>query len=62
MPFLSFESNSLSVTAIQKCCVKESLSQGQDCGYSIFSQIKSHQQISIYFYWFYGQKCILQSL
>ena len=27
-----------------------------------FSQIKSHQQISIYFYWFYGQKCILQSL
>ena len=32
MPFLSFESNSLSVTAVQERCLKESLDQSQDCG------------------------------
>ena len=37
-PFLSFESNSLSVTAVQECCVKESLCQSQYCGNSVFSQ------------------------
>ena len=36
--FLSFEGNCLSVTAVQERCVKESLSQIQDCGNSVFSQ------------------------
>ena len=32
MPFLSFESNSLSVTAVQERCLKEFFDQSQDCG------------------------------
>ena len=53
-PFLSFESNSLSVTAVQECCVKESLSQSQYCGNSVFSQsqvISANQHIFILILW-----------
>lgn len=58
--FLLLESNSLSLTAAQQRCVKESLIQSQDCGNSVFSQSKSYLRISIYLYWFYVQYFIDQ--
>ena len=57
--FCSFESNSLSVTAEQERCVKEPLSQSQDCGNSFLLKVKSYLKISIYLYWFYGQEFFL---
>ena len=38
---------SLSVTAIQECCVKKSLCQSQDCGTLVLLKVKSILQISI---------------
>ena len=58
--FLSFKSNSLSMTAVWERCVKESLSRSQDCGNSVLVKIMSYLQISKCLYWFHCHEFILQ--
>ena len=43
--FWSFKSNSLSVTVVQKRCVKESLGQSQDCYNLVLVKVNSSTQI-----------------
>ena len=57
-PFLSFESNSLSLTAIV-ISVKEYLDQSQDCGNLVLIKVKPNLWIIVYFYCFYGHEFIL---
>ena len=57
-PFLSFESNSLSLIAIV-ISVKEYLGQSQDCGNLVLIKVKPNLWIIVYFYCFYGHEFIL---